>query len=428
MQISIKDVSPVKKEIEVIVPATVVDEELGEAYERISKKAKIKGFRPGKIPRSVLEQYYSQDAEGEAVRHLIERSYPEAVREAGIHPVSSPEISVTSFGPSRDFSYLAVVEIPPVIEVKGYTELNLTKDKMDVTEEEIRENLKGLQERMTQLVPIQESRVPKAEDVVVLDFQGRLENRPVTGFQAKDYVAELGKGALFPEIESGILQMTAGEKKTIDVTYPSDWSDKKIAGRSVSVEIHLKELKEKKKPELTDDFAKDLGNFSTLEDVKVKIREEVLKAKEQQEKNKLRRQVVEKLIEGNEFSVPDGMIQMELEEMFRRIEGNLKAQGLTAEQAGLSRPDFFEKNREEAAFRVKGALLFDAVAHKEGIGVTPEEVDRRIEEMARLSGQSADRWKKYYNDNGLIFQVENALREEKTLDFVLTKSKIKIKE
>lgn len=428
MNVTLKEISAIKRELEVVVPAEDVEQELEVAYQRIGKKVKIKGFRPGKVPRAVLEQYYRQDAESEVMKDLVQKKYLEAIHEVGIQPVTSPEITVAHFGPSEDFTFQAVVEVPPVIDVKGYAGMKLTKEKIVVTAEEVQENLKTLQERMTQLIPVTERKKAQAHDVVTIDFKGMVDEKPVPGFETKGYVVELATGALFPELESGVFEMEVGEKKRIDVTYPQDWADKNIAGKKAAIEVLLQEIKEKKVPELTDDFAKDLGKFGNLEEVKGKIREEVERDKEQSAKNRLRREVIEKLIKENEFPVPDGMIQMEMEDMYHRIEGNLKAQGITPEQAGLNRDDFFVKNRDEAVFRVKGALLFDAVAQREKIAVTEEEVDGRIEEMARLSGQSADLWKKYYREKNLIFQIEGALREEKTLDFVLSQSKIKVGE
>jgi trigger factor len=427
MKLTIREVSEIKREIEVVVPAEEVNQAFDAVYEKIGKKAKLKGFRPGKVPRPVLEQYYKEDAASEVVRNLVSESYPDAIREAGLVPVSSPEIQVTRFEPSQELVYEASFEIRPAIDVKGYAGLELTKDPIEVTDAEVQENLKDLQERMAQLVPIAEARGPRAGDIVAVDYVCLLEEKPIPRYEAKDYLVELGKNYLFPELESGILAMAPGEKKRVPVTYPADWADKEIAGKNVEIEVHLKEIKEKKVPELTDDFAKDLGSFATLDEVKTKIREDVARAKEQQAKNKLRRQVIEKLAAKNEFPVPEGMVRMELEEMLRRVEGNLRSQGMTLEQAGMNREDFFAKSRDEALFRVKGGLLFDAVAQKENIAVAPEEVERRIEEMARLAGQSGDVWKRYYREKNLMTNVEAAVREEKTLDFVLSQSKIKIK-
>ncbi len=426
MKVTIRDISEIKKEIDVVIPVTDVEEDLTAVYEKIGRQAKIKGFRAGKIPRTVLEQHYRADAESEAIRNLVQKSYPEVIQEVDLNPVAPPEIRITGFGPAQELTYQATVEIVPEIAVKGYTGLKLEKEKIEVTESEIQENLKGLQERLAQLIPLSEARPAKAQDVLTLNYQAYQENQPLAGFTGKDFLVELGKGYLFPELESGLQGMGVGEKKRIGVTLPPQWTDKNLAGKKIDYEIEVKDLKEKKLPELNDDFAKDLGPFTTLVEVQERIREDLTRTKEQTAKNKLRRTIIEKLGQANPFSIPEGMIQMEQDEMYHRLEENLKAQGLTPEKAGITRIDFDEKNREEAIVQVRGMLLFDAVARQENISVTQEEAEKRIEEMARQAGQSAAHWKQHDRDHRLSERVKAVLREEKALDFVLSQSTIKV--
>ncbi|HEX5036022.1 MAG TPA: trigger factor [bacterium] len=427
-KVTLKDVSPIRKDLEVVVAMQDVARHLDGVYQRIGKKAKLKGFRPGKVPRSVLEQYYRQDAESEAMRELINLSYPAAVQEAGVIPIASPQIRVTAFGPDQDLAYEAMIEIPPQFEVAGYKDLKLAKDKIDVADQEIDDNLKGFQDRLTQLTPLLEDRPARENDIVALDYRGTLNGQPVAGFEGKDFLVELGKGYLFPEIEKILLGAKVGEKKQTEVTLPDNWADKNLAGKKIDYELSVKQIKQKKVPELNDDFAKDVGNFENLAALKAKVKEDIVKAKEQAAKNKMRREVLDQLIAKNDFLVPEAMIQIEMEDMFRRFEGNLRAQNISLEQAGVTVEDFYAKNRDEAVHRVRGALIFDAIARKENISVTPDEIEKRIEDMAKLSGQQPAVWKKYFQEHNMLGRVEGALLEEKALDFVLTQSKIKVKE
>jgi len=426
-KVNLKEVSPIRKDLEVIVAATDVDHHLDQVYKRIGNKARLKGFRPGKVPRSVLEQHFRQDAESEAVRDLINQSYPLALREVGVMPIASPQIRVTSFGPSQDLAYEAMIEIPPQFEVKGYQGLELSKDKIEVTDQEIADNLKALQDRLTQLTPLIEDRPTQEKDVIALDYLGTLDGKPVAGFEGKDFLVELGHGYLFPEIEKVLVGAKIGEKRQTRVTLPEAWADKNLAGKSIDYDLTVKQIKQKKVPELNDDFAKDVGPFESLDALKAKIKEDVARGKEQAAKNKLRRDVIDKLIAENDFMVPEAMIQIEMEDMFRRFEGNLRAQNITLEQAGITVEDFYAKNRDEAIHRVRGALIFDAVARKENIAVTAEEIDKRVEEMAKLAGQQAPVWKKYFREHNMLGRVEGALLEEKALDFVLSRSTMKTK-
>ena len=429
--VSVKEISPIKREIDVVVPADEVGCEFDAVYAGIGQKAKLKGFRPGKAPRSVLEQYYREDAESEVVRNLVSKSYSKAIEESGLQPVAQPEINITSFGPNQNLTYLASFEVRPTFELKGHMGLELIKEKTEVVESEVDQNLTTLQERMAKIIPVSVARKAKDNDVIAIDYQAFQGEVPIAGFEGKDYLTELGKAALLPELESGIPGMQPGGKKKIDVTLPPNWPDHsqiKLAGEKVTVEVYLKEIREKQLPELNDEFAKDLGDFTSLEEVKARIREDLARGKEQASRNSIRHQVIEKLIQQNDFQVPEAMVQMELEDMLHRLENNLKQQGMTFEQAGVTREDFFSKNREAALFRAKGMLLFEAVAEKEKITVTIEEVDRRIEEMARLAGQPEATIKKYYHEKNLLPQIAGGILDEKILDFALAQSKIRERE
>ena len=203
---------------------------------------------------------------------------------------------------------------------------------------------------------------------------------------------------------------------------------KQPAGGTIDYDVTLREVKEKKIPELNDDFAKDLGGFTTLAEVKEKIREQIHKEKDHAEQGALGRQAIEQLIEKNRIAVPEGMVQVELEAMFRNFESHLKSQGLKLGQTGVTPEQFVEKNRDAARFRASGGLILNGIANREGISVTPNEVEGRIAALAQQAGQSPEAWKKYYREKNLLSGVEAAIREEKTLAFVLSKAKIKMEE
>ncbi|QQR79643.1 MAG: trigger factor [Deltaproteobacteria bacterium] len=241
-----KEISSVQKQINVEVPASEVKKALDRAYQKVGQKVQLKGFRPEKAPRAMLEEYYRQDAESEAVGILLESSYPVALKDLDIHPIAQPKITVTSFGIDKNFTYEALVELRPVIDVKDYKGQKFEKDSVEIADKEIEDQIKNIQERMAQLAPLTEDRTTKAMDVVVMDYQGYLEDAPVASLLAKDSVAEIGKGYLFPELEEGLLNLKRGDKKTVDVQFPEGWADKAIAGKKVKIDVELKDIKEKR--------------------------------------------------------------------------------------------------------------------------------------------------------------------------------------
>ncbi|MBI4373506.1 MAG: trigger factor [Deltaproteobacteria bacterium] len=427
MKVQIHEVTEITRKLDITLPAETVRVALEQAYYAVGRKTSLKGFRPGKVPKEVLQLHCRQDAEEQAIQELVNNSYPKALETVAILPVSYPQIAVRNFKEGEDFTYEATVEIRPTIDPKGYEGLALTKDNPDVSEKELSETLKNLRERAAQLIPPEPARGVARGDVVIFDYEAFQDGKPLAGAKAEGYVAEIGQKSLLPEFEEGLVGMQLSEKKSIDITYPSDWADKNLAGKRMRYEVTLKELKEKKLPELDDDFAKDLGSFNTLDELKERIRTQMGREKETDSKNHLARQIVEKLQEKNKISVPQGMIHMELDLMFHQWLSSMRPEQKPAKgQIEAVQAEFFKRNEEEARLRVIGGLFFDGISRREGIQVAPEEVEKRIEAIAAQSGQPVEDLKKQYHDKNLYPGIEANLREEKTLDFVLSKAKIKI--
>ncbi|MDO8644840.1 MAG: trigger factor, partial [bacterium] len=290
-----EELSPIKKKMTIAVPLKEVESALDRAYLEIQKKAKLKGFRPGKAPRPVLEQYYREDANETALRELIGQSYAEALEQEKLFPVSHPEVQVTEFfddGKSKKgLTYNAAFELKPEIVIAGYDGLSLTQEKQTVEEKEVTERLDQIRQRYARLVPIQKERKLKVGDLVTLDYNGFNGEKSFTDGVVKDYTVELGKGQLIAEFEKEVMQLSKGKKQDVSLTLPENFTDKSVAGKKVRYEVEVKEVKEKVLPELNDDFAKDLGKFKTVEELKKVLREDLEKDKEHRNRALLREQI-----------------------------------------------------------------------------------------------------------------------------------------
>lgn len=425
MKVQVEEESPIKKKVEVTLDKDLIAQHLDDAYREIGKTAKLKGFRPGKAPRHVLEKYYERDARDQAMRSLIDQSYPEALQQEQLQPVSYPQIEVKSFDPAAGFVYAAQIEVRPEIgTVQKYKGLKLKQDPIKVSQEEIEEQLKAYQNHHAKLIPIDPPRSLRAGDVITFDYEALREGEPFEGNKVDDYMAELGAGVLLKEFEEKLSDAQPGDKREIDVTLPEDFADKSFAGKKMHYSVVLKEAKQKVVPKLDDDFAKDLGH-DDLKAFKAHIQAEIMQSKEQANRGKLHREIVTQLIAANDFPVPSAMIEAELASMYDQFQHNLRSQGQTAEGVGMTPEAFRQQNQDEAKLRIQGMLLFQRIWADEDIQVAEEDREKKLEELARVMHQQKVAVRQYYESTPeRRGQLDVLILQDKTLDFILAEAKI----
>ncbi|HEX5035261.1 MAG TPA: trigger factor [bacterium] len=425
MKVQIEDISPIKKKIAFEVEPEAYQKALDKAYDKLKKKVSIKGFRKGKVPRSILEKYYRSQTEMETVSELIDKSYKEAITEHHIHAVDMPKISDLKVEGDKPITFTAEVEIQPKVETKDYLKIKLKRPKLEVTDEELDKELKALQKAHAQRVPAAEGTAVADGHQVTINYAGTVDGVPFEGGSAKDQVVDVGAGRYLVDFEKGLIGMKRGEAKEVPVQFPADYGHEPLQGKLASFRLEVQEIKEESLPPLDDEFAKDLGQFQTFEEVKNSLKDHMLKAKEQQSRGELFTQVLEHLIAKNPFDIPEGMISRELDYMQSALDQQLKQQGLTMDKLGVTPQDYREKNREEAIRRIKGFLLFDSIALQNQLEVTEEELQAKLAEVAQRYKQPVEAIHRYYQEHNLIRPLFNQILEEKTLSFLLDKAEIK---
>lgn len=423
----IEDVSPIKKKISVEIPVERIKETIEKMYEKVGKEAKLKGFRKGKVPRTVLEQYYKDDVHKEAMEQLVRDSYPEAIDKENAMPISAPYVDPGPFDVEKPFTYVATFEIRPVVDIKGYDGLKLEKPEVSVEKKEVEDHLKMVQQQMTQLEPVADDAKAEAGMVLVVDFKGSADGEKFKGSEAKDFYVDLGAGNMLKPFEEALTGMTKNEEKEFEFDYPTDYFNKDLAGKKGKFHVKVKDLKRKLVPELNDEIAKDLGNFKTLAEVKADIEKRILELKEQNVKRILSTQVMDQLVEKHAFEIPEAMINSELQAMFEGFVRHLQQQGKKFEDTGMSVEKFIENYKKDAETRVRGFLVIDAIGDLEKITVTDEEVEARLKMIAEQSGQPLPRVRQQYESQNLLGALKIQLRHEKTVDLIIDKAKIKVK-
>jgi trigger factor len=424
MKASVEEISSIKKKVSIEIPEDQVAQEVESFYKDLGKKAKIKGFRPGKVPRDILERYFKDYVKAEVIQKLIQDTYPQALSEADLQPVSPPVIDPGEFESGKRFQYSAVIEVKPDIKLEGYTGLKIEGKKEEVKDEEVEERLKTLQNLHANLKTISEGRPIQTGDYVIVDYEASIEGKPLEGGKAIDFTVEVGSGQFIPALEEKLIGLKPEEEKEIEVSFPEDYGYKKWAGKTISFHVKIKEIKEKILPPLDDEFAKDLGDYASFEELKAKLRGEIEKEKELGLERQLKDQVVDQLLEANPFEVPESLVEEQAKAMVSDTKLRLAAQGVDFKNLGVSEEKLQEDYKSMAQKQVKTFLILEKIAGQEGIAVTDDEADDRLREMSERMHQKFDVVRRYYEKNGLLPEVKAGIIRDKTLNFLLEKANI----
>jgi trigger factor len=425
MKVHVEEISPIKKKVHVEVPEDHVAREIDFFYDELKKKAKIKGFRPGKAPRSILERYFKDYTTGEVLQRLIQETFPKALSEVSCSPVAPPAFDPQELESGKPFRYAAIVEVKPEIKIEDYAGLNLEGKKEDVRDEELEERLKSLQNLHAQLKTISEPREIRTGDYVILDYDAKMDGKPLDEGKGIDVTVEVGSGRFIPALEEKLIGLKPEDERDLDVSFPADYGYKKWAGKAISFHVKVKEIKEKILPSLDEEFAKDLGGFDSLEALRARLREDIQKAKEMALDRHLKDQIVDQLVQKNSFEIPPSLVEDQNQALISEAKLRLASQGMNLKDMDISEDKLREDYRAVAERQVKTYLILEKIAGQEGISVSDEEVQGRLKEISERSHQKLDAVKRYYEKNGLIPEIQAGLLSDKTLNFLLEKSHIK---
>ena len=424
MKASVEEISSIKKKVSVEIPEDQIAKEVDSFYKDLGKKAKIKGFRPGKVPRNILERYFKDYVKAEVVQKLIQDTYPQALSEKDLQPVSPPTIDPGEFEHGKPFQYSVVIEVKPDIKLEGYTGLKIEGKKEEVKDEEIEERLKALQNLHANLKTISDVRPILAGDYVIIDYEASLDGKPLEGGKAIDFTVEVGSGQFIPAFEEKLIGVKPEGESDIEVSFPEDYGYQKWAGKTISFHVKIKEIKEKILPPLDDEFAKDLGDYSCFEELKTKLRGEVEKEKELALERQLKDQMVDQLLAANPFEVPESLVEEQTKALVSDTKLRLSAQGLELKNLGLTEEKLQGDYKTMAEKQVRTFLILEKIAGQEGISVTDEEANDRLREISERMHQKFDVVKRYYEKNSLLPEVKTGIIRDKTLNFLLEKANI----
>ncbi len=430
MQVTVEDQSPVKKILHIEVPEEKVTKELDSAYKDLKKKAKIKGFRPGKAPRSVLERMYKKDVHADVISRIIQESFMDALKQTELNILGSPKVDPPELVAKSNYKYDATVEVKPEIEDVDYKGLSLSKTIYKVNDEEVKAQIQMLQKNLAQISPIEEERPVKEDDFVIIDYEGFKDGEPFEELQkTENHTVKIGIGSILKEFDDNLIGMNRGEEKEFDVTFPEDYHNKKLAENKITFKVSLKEIKQEELPEVDDEFAKKLGPFKTLDDLKKEIVNNLTQGYDKRIEQELNEQIFEALIAQSSFEVPEIMVEYELESIIAEAERSFAASNITMEQVGLTKETMAEKYRDTAEKQSRRHLILDKVINQESLTISDDDKEEGFNDMAKNFNQPINVIKDFYEQNPDKLELfEHALLEKKAISLILENSDIEEKE
>lgn len=414
--------SPVRQRLDIRVSAERVRREFDRAYRDLGKRVRVKGFRPGKVPRPVLQRLYGASLAEEIEDTLVRQTIGDAIAQTQVEPVTEPTVDASPPQPDAEFRYVAHVEVKPAIELPELEGLPGRKPAVRVGDEDVASELERLRLRHAPVVEEAEGTAAERGHVLSIDFVGRIDGKPFEGGSGRGVEFEIGAGHFIEGFEEQLTGARAGEDRSVQVRFPDDYGSPEVAGRQAVFDVHVAEVKRRQLPALDDEFAKDLGDFESLDALRERIRADLLELRENMARVTLRRSIVDALLERTRFDVPAGLIERQLERQLRHAAERLERTPEDAARAQLAR--WQEEWRPAAEREVRTMLLLDAVAAARALEPSPEAQSAEIERLATAQGLSAARLTEAVGEAVIASMARGRLREEMALDFLATTAKV----
>ena len=422
MQITVQRLSPVLMEVQVEVPADVVKTEVDKAYLTLAKKAHVKGFRPGKAPRSVLSHLYAPQVHSDVMNAIVNTTLPKVLEEKQVTPINTPNVEAGAVNEKAAFSYTARFEVQPEIAEVKYEGFELVRPNTTADEKMVEEQLVALQKRHATLKAPEPARPARAGDIVTIDFTLSIAGKPLKDGGGEGVQLELGSGQVLPELDAALTGKSVDEKFEVEASFPEGHPKAELKGKIATFAVTLRDIKEKVLPALDDEFAKDLGAFQTIVELRADIHSRLEKGLKDQAESALAEQIVAKLNEANQLEVPPSLVEQQCRLMEQEVAQQARRLGqrFSQEQAA----QLHSKILEDAEKKVRAGLLMAAIAKKNEFKVTDEDIEKGFHELAQETGKNVAKLKVEYRDQAKRNMLIGMILEDKILDFLEEKSSI----
>lgn len=409
------------------IEAEKFDEAMKKVYLKTAKYFNVPGFRKGKAPMQMVEKQYGASIFYEdTFNELVPEIYDEAIKANNVEAVSRPQIDIQQMEKGKNLIFTAIVQVIPEVKLGKYKGIELNKIEYNVSDEDIEHELGHMQEKNSRIVTV-EDRPVEPKDITVIDFEGFVDGKAFDGGKAEKHELEIGSNTFIPGFEDQIIGMRIEEEKDINVKFPEEYFSKDLAGKDATFKVKVHEIKKKELPELDDEFAKDVSEFDTLDELKKSIKDRLEKDNEQKQKYETEDAVIKAVCENVKVDIPSGMIETETEDMLRNIETRLSYQGLKLEQylqmMGKTAEEVKKEYEPQAIEAIKSRLMLEAVIKAEKIEATEDEIVEKMKEMAKSYGKSDD--KEFMENENVRKYIKSGIESEKALEFLVKNAKMK---
>ncbi len=408
------------------IEAAKFDEAMKKVYVKTAKYFTIPGFRKGKAPMNIVEKHYgSQIFYEDTFNELVPEVYDNAIKENNIEAVSRPNIDIIQMEKGKDLIFTAIVQTKPEVTLGKYKGIELKKIEYTVSDKDVEHELEHMAQHNARLITIEDRPVEKG-DFTVIDFEGSIDGVPFEGGKAEKHELEIGSGTFIPGFEDQVIGMKLEEEKDITVSFPEDYFSKELAGKPAVFKVKLHEIKKKELPKMDDEFAKDVSEFDTLEELKKDIKTKKQSENDDKAKYETEEAAIKAVCDEVTVEIPSGMIDTEIDNMVKDVEQRLKYQGLTLEQyyafSGKKEAEVREEMKEQAEKSVKTRLVLEAIMKAENLVPTEQEVEEKIKEMSKNYGKQGEEM--LQNENLKQYITEN-MKMEKAIHLIVENAKIK---
>ena len=420
MKTTLEDITPVKKRLRVEIDAEEVEKKLNQAYGDIRNKVRIPGFRPGKAPRKILERYYGNQVREDVTKELITDSFPKAVDEAKTFPLGQPLLEKETLKQGENFVYSAVMEVRPQFEVKDYLGVEIEKEILSVSDEDVQNRLEEIRKANGKLASVAEKRPIKEGDYAIVDYKGFENGQPIEGIESSNLLVKVGKNDFHAKFDKALIGLAKEDETEIDIDFEKDFYHSKLAGKQVHFKVKIVDVKELALPELNDAFASSLGSdFKDLENLRYEIRKAIISENEKRIDGELKQRLIEKISKGLDFELPAVLVEAETDFSVNRFKNNLERGGASIEKMGISEEGLKKEFRHLSEKRVREMLILEQIAQQDQITVTQEDLDEGYRDLALTMGQDTETVKKFYEAQNQVESLKEELLKQKTLKYLV---------